>query len=153
MADQRSIVRRQLDEALAAYPRAGRTAAPAGGWVRAIRQSLGITQAALSAQLGVTRQAVQELERAEAQRRITFDSLDRLARALGCELAYALVPKAGSLEATLTQRARTVADAMLARTAHTMALEKQSLTQRQLARRRTALVASLRDKQPGKLWK
>ena len=53
-----------------------------------------MTQAQLGGRAGISRQSVQDFERAEAERRITLESLDRLARALGCRMVYALVPRA-----------------------------------------------------------
>ena len=38
------------------------------------------------------------MERAEAQRRITLASLDKLALAMDCQVALAIVPKGGTLE-------------------------------------------------------
>jgi len=81
-----------------AFARVNADEAPSGGWTRAIRETLGLTQAGLGVRIGVSRQSVQDLERAEAQRRITLDSLDRLAGAMGCRVVLAMVPQKGALE-------------------------------------------------------
>lgn len=73
-------------------------AAPRAGWVRTIREALGISQSQIAARAGVSRATVQQWERAEARRRITLHSLDRIAHAMGCQVALALVPKGGSLD-------------------------------------------------------
>jgi len=153
MKNKQSAIRAQLDDLLSGFPAPDSVPVPGGGWVRSIRESLGMTQATLAARLGITRQSVQDLERAEAERRISMESLDRLARALGCRVSYALVPDAGSLDAALNRRANDVAQTMLNRAGHSMALEKQGLDARQHERRRTALVESLRSGSPRKLWK
>jgi predicted DNA-binding mobile mystery protein A len=146
------LLRHQLDDALQTLAPLARLARPPSGWVRALREALGMTRAALARRLGVKPQTVSDLEQAEVDRRITLDSLDRLAQAMGCRVVYALVPEAGSLDATIEARAEVVASDMLARTAHTMALEKQALTPAQLERRRKELVNSLLHGSPRKLW-
>jgi predicted DNA-binding mobile mystery protein A len=52
--------------------------------------------------------------------------LERAARALDCHLVYALVPR-GSLESIAAERAEKVARQRLQSTAHSMALEAQSV--------------------------
>jgi transcriptional regulator with XRE-family HTH domain len=42
---------------------------------------------------GVSRQAIQQFEKAEADDRITIARLRRIAGAMGCELKYVFVPK------------------------------------------------------------
>lgn len=105
---------RRLEGAARRFPRS--TASPRKGWVRATREALGMSQAQLAARIGVSRATVQKLELAEARRRITLESLDRLAAALGCELAVALLPTGGSLEAVRAKAASEKAEAMLAPT-------------------------------------
>src|SRR5262245_11910298 len=95
---------------------------PRVGWLRATRQALGMSQAQLAARAGLSRATVQKLELAEADRRITLASFERLASALGCELALALRPIGGSLDAVRERAAMAKAEAMLAATAMTDAI-------------------------------
>ena len=126
---------------------------PRGGWVRAIREALGMTQAQLAARLGIARQSLQDLERAEANRRITLDSLDKLASAMDCRLVYALVPVAGSFDDVRTRRAQQLADDMLKTTEHSMKLEAQGVLAREGKRQRKLLIDSLLRGSPHKLWR
>ncbi len=78
MTDRLSkLKRRQLDESARRFPRGA--ASPRSGWVRAMREALGMSQAQLATRAGISRATVQKLELAEGRRRITLDSLDRLA--------------------------------------------------------------------------
>ena len=70
-----------------AFPRMKDTAVPRTGWVREIRTALGLSQSQLAERAGVSRATVQQMERAEAQRRITLASLDKLAAAMDCQVA------------------------------------------------------------------
>jgi predicted DNA-binding mobile mystery protein A len=96
-----------------AFPRMKDGAAPRSGWVREIRTALGLSQSQLAARAGVSRATVQQMERAEAERRITLASLDRLAAAMGCQVALVIVPRGGSLEDVRRRQATAKADAIL----------------------------------------
>jgi predicted DNA-binding mobile mystery protein A len=75
----------------------GEIARPAVGWLRTIRDTLGLTLTELGRRLKVTPPAVRSFEQAEAEDRITLASLRRAAAAMGCELVYVLVPRTGTL--------------------------------------------------------
>jgi predicted DNA-binding mobile mystery protein A len=66
---------------------------PIGGWLRAVRQALGITSAGVATRLGITASGLRKLEQAEASDAITLATLRRGAEALDCELRYVLVPR------------------------------------------------------------
>ena len=154
MANRKTgLKRRQLDHALRAYPPAKSSTIPPSGWIRSIRQALGMTQSQLGAKLGFSRQSVQDFEKAEAERRITLDSLDRLARAMGCRLVYALVPEAGSLDELRRRRAEGIADSMLKPTTHSMKLEAQGVFKRDRERQRKELVDELLAGSARTLWR
>jgi predicted DNA-binding mobile mystery protein A len=97
---------------------------PSRGWLRAIRETLGMPRAELARRLGVTGQAIANLERSEADGSIRLDSLRRAAEALDCRLVYALVPNA-SLDDIVDRRAHEIARRQVSRVQHTMLLEDQ----------------------------
>lgn len=148
-----SLERKQLDDVLRAYPSSKAAASPRRGWIRSIREALGMTQGQLGKRLGISRQSVQDFEEAEAERRITLDSLDRVARAMGCRLVHGLVPESGSLDDLRKRRADAIADSMLERTTHSMKLEAQAVPKRERERQRKALVDALLTGSPRKLWR
>ncbi|MGE3621280.1 MAG: mobile mystery protein A [Acidimicrobiia bacterium] len=118
-----TAVATHLDQRLAAVRRLD-LARPPRGWVRAIRDALGMTTEQLADRLEITQSAASKLEASEAAGTIRLNSLAKAADALGCTLVYALVPKE-SLTATLHQRARSVAAHELGAVDVTMALEDQ----------------------------
>lgn len=65
---------------------------PPCGWIRTIRDALGMSTFELAGRLGVSRGRVSQLERAEVRRSIPLSSLERMATALKCRLYYVLVP-------------------------------------------------------------
>lgn len=70
---------------------------PAGGWIRNKRNKLAITGPQLAAKMGVTKQRISALEKAELSGAASLKTMRLAAEALGCEFVYALVPK-GSIE-------------------------------------------------------
>ncbi|MDQ8166064.1 MAG: mobile mystery protein A [Gemmatimonadota bacterium] len=97
---------------------------PRGGWIRTVRQSLGMTMRQLGKRLGVSPQAVVALERRETDGTISVSRLKAAAEAMGCELKFVFVP-APSLEANLRRQAALKAREERNRLIHTMKLEAQ----------------------------
>jgi HTH-type transcriptional regulator/antitoxin HipB len=64
-----------------------------GQQLRARRQALGLSQAALAAKAGVSRIFVEKIE--AGARTPSWGTLERLAHALGCRVALTLVPRRG----------------------------------------------------------
>ena len=154
MADTKSRLKRmQLADVLRAYPLPDAATMPRGDWVRAIREGLSMSQAQLGARAGISRQSVQDFERGEAERRITLESLDRLARAMGCRMVYALVPEKGSLDELRERRAFALAEALLQPADHSMKLEAQGVTEPERERQRKLLADELLNGSPRKLWR
>lgn len=123
-------IRRALDQRLAPLSRPDARAAlarPAGGWVRAVRESLGMSTTDLARRLRVSPAAVSKLEASERAGRVGLDTLSRAADALSCDVVYALVPR-GTLDETARRQALHLADRLLQPTRTTMALEAQSVS-------------------------
>jgi DNA-binding Xre family transcriptional regulator len=66
---------------------------PRDGWIRTLRAARGISSRALARCLDVSQSAVIQAEQHEAAGTISMLTLHRMAKALDCELRYALVPK------------------------------------------------------------
>jgi predicted DNA-binding mobile mystery protein A len=99
-------------------------ARPPRGWIRSVREALGMPAAVLADRLGTTPGAVIRLEQSEAADRIQLNSLRRAADALGCDLVYLLVPRR-PLESVLRERASELAHAQATAVEQTMRLEDQ----------------------------
>jgi predicted DNA-binding mobile mystery protein A len=121
---QRLRARQRLDDRLGPLKPAERLRAPPKGWIRAIRDALGMTGVQFAKRLHIKPQSVEAMEKSEAGGTIKLDTLRRAAEALDCTLVYALVPNE-TLEGAVRTRARTVALRDLGRVAHTMKLEAQ----------------------------
>src|ERR1700675_3649187 len=82
-----------------------RFAPPVRGWIKAIREALGMSSAQLAKRLGVKQPSVVALEQSEVKGTIELATLRRGGGALDCTLIYALVPNQ-SLEVMVRDRAR-----------------------------------------------
>jgi predicted DNA-binding mobile mystery protein A len=96
--DRQPELRQMLDRKLLAFRVARETAGETAGWLRAIRQAVGVRVEEAAERQGVCRWEVFRLEKAEQTGRIRLESLRRAAEAMDCELVYALVPRKGTLE-------------------------------------------------------
>ena len=123
----RNLRLKQLDRSLEQYQAARKVPRPSKGWIRAIRQALGVSSGELARRLGTSRQLPLQLEKSEAEDRITLKSLRAVANALDCDLVYALVPRAASMEELIENRARTEARQRVLGVEHSMALENQAV--------------------------
>jgi predicted DNA-binding mobile mystery protein A len=123
----RNLRLNQLDRSLEPYHAAGKVSRPAKGWIHAIRQALGVSSGELARRLGTSRQLPLQLEKGEAEDRITLKSLRAVANALDCELVYALLPRAGTLHQLVEDRAHAEAQKRVLGVEHSMALENQAV--------------------------
>ena len=125
-ADLQELRLRQVEGELAKWRRVALPSPPPAGWIQTIRETLGMTAAALAQQLGMTGAGLRKIEASEAHERISLATLRKVADALDCELRYALVPRQ-SLDDKLMARARSVLSEQLGPVAHSMALEDQKV--------------------------
>ncbi len=122
---------------------------PQGGWVSALRTAYAMNQADLARRMGLSRQAVGQLEQRESDGAATLKALAQAADALGGELVYAIVPRQ-SIGEILENRALRLASQMTGSVRHTMRLEDQA-PDSDLDERARALASELLAS-PGQLW-
>ncbi len=149
--DARTMARQNLDRRIARIGKLEDIARPSRGWVKAIREALGMTAEQFGHRLGVSQQRALAIEKAEARGAITLDTLERSAQALGCRLVYTLVPHE-PLEAMVEKQSLAAARKQLERTRHTMALEAQSLERDDDQDMVLRLARALTEKSGSKIW-
>ena len=143
----------QLDEALSQYIRLRQRERPKRGWIRSIREALGMSANQLAQRVGISRSTVQAMERSEAGKKITLESLEKLARGLGCRVVYAVIPEEGKSFADLVHdRATELARKQLAKVSHTMKLEAQGISSQKEKRQLERLINEYLSGSLRKLW-
>jgi predicted DNA-binding mobile mystery protein A len=140
--------RLHLDERFKELGPVTRYKSPVRGWIKAIREALGMTTAQLAKRLGVKQPSVVAIEQSEAKGTIELATLRRVAEALDCTLVYALVPNQ-PLETTVRDRARAFARRRRAPVEHSMLLEDQKVTARDAEARLDEIV---REMNPRLFW-
>ena len=100
---------RQLNRTLESFRAAQTLPRPPKGWIRAMRDAMGVSAGDIGRIMGTSRQLPLQFEKAEADDTITLKSLRSVAKALKCDLVYALVPRAGTIRKPVDERARTSA--------------------------------------------
>src|SRR5882672_11114917 len=121
--------RSRLDERFQELGLVKRYASPVRGWIKAIRDGLGMSTEQLAKRLGIRQPSVVALEQSEAKGTIELATLRRVAEALDCTLVYALVPSK-PLETTIRDRARAFGRRRRGPIEHSMLLEDQKVTAR-----------------------
>ena len=149
--DALALRRQQLDRMAQNPQNLTDIARPRQGWIREIRQVLGMSARQLADRMGLRQPTIAQMEESEKRGAITLDTLDRAARALGCRLVYALVPEE-SYTRLVERQAEPVARRLAAQVQNTMALEAQAnLSERQEAQIRQ-IAQDLVRTLPRDLW-
>lgn len=146
-----ALARRRLDSRLAPLRDAHDLTRPARGWIKAIREALGLTTAQLALRMGVAQTRVSRIEKDEVGAALTLRTLRQAAEAMNCTLVYALIPNE-DLDQMVQRRAEELAKERLARTRHTMGLENQSLTRRDLESEQARIRREILEGDPRALW-
>ncbi len=128
---------------------------PPSGWLKAIRGALGLSSRQLADLLGVKQPAVLQFEKSEAQHKISLETLEKAAKAMKCQLVYAIVPMApfSSLENVLDDQAIKSASLLVSRVDQTMKLEQQGIPQKNLNEQTRELAKELKRKMSPGLWR
>jgi predicted DNA-binding mobile mystery protein A len=142
---------RHLDKRFVALRPLARAQRPPKGWLRAIRDALGMTTAQLGKRLGVSQPRIVELEQSEVSGSVTLNTLQRAAEALGCRLVYALVPDR-PLSETVRERAELVAASRANAIAQTMRLEDQEVTDKAVVKELHRQQVERLLRRPARLW-
>jgi predicted DNA-binding mobile mystery protein A len=150
-AQERTTARKQLDKRLNMTRNSDGLSRPPRGWIRAIREALGMTSAQLGMRLGVSQPTALAYEKGEMSKSITLDSLERAAHALDCRLVYALVSRK-PLQELVEERARALARKRLRAVAHSMALEDQGVEESDEREHLERLVEQLLEGPGSALW-
>src|SRR3954469_13721255 len=124
---------------------------PPKGWLRAVRDALGITTRQFGNRLGVSQPRIVELEKSEVSGSVTLNTLQRAAGALGCRLVYVLVPER-PLAGTVRERADLVAGRLTGAVAQSMRLEGQEVTNRDVAKDLHRRQVERLLRRPARLW-
>jgi predicted DNA-binding mobile mystery protein A len=140
--------RASLDKRFRQISPAKRFESPVRGWIKALREALGMSSAQLAQRLKIKQPSLVALEKSEAKGSIELATLQRVAEALDCTLIYALVPNK-PLETMVRDRARAFMRKRRDQVEHSMLLEDQKVVSKDTEAR---LEEILRETKPSLFW-
>jgi len=148
---QIKLAREQLDETMKGFEPLKAISAPKKGWIRAIRDTLGMSGAQLAKRLDVNQQRVARIEQDEVLGKVTLNTMQNAAEAMGCVFVYGVVPR-DSLQQIVRRQAEIVAKKRMARSDQTMRLEKQELSEAEKTKAIHDLTDEIVETMPKSLW-
>ena len=127
---------------------------PPMGWLKAVRGALGINTRQLAKRCGVQHSSILRIEKNETQNKVSIESLKKLASAMDCQLIYAIVPKTGynSLEEIINHQTQLLANKLMKQVDHTMRLEAQGTSSKEIQNQTRKLANELKDKMDPRIW-
>ena len=147
----KKLMRKQVQEVLDNLDEISKRPVPQGGWVRVMRDALGISSYVLAKRMGSSQANIVSIEKRERSKTISLETIDQVARAMNCRLIYYLIPEK-PLDQMLEDQARRVAKKQIKLTNHSMKLEQQGLTKKQIKQQEDDLVQELLEGPLKKLW-
>ncbi len=97
------------------------------GWIRYMREALGMKVKDLARLTNLSSQTISETEKREVQGSITLQNLQKMAQTMNCEFAYAFIPK-GEITEILKAKALEKARKAVANADIHMDLENQKVS-------------------------
>lgn len=147
----RKLMREQVEKSLSNFQEFVYKPAPKTGWIRTIRNVLGMSSSALAKRLNCSRSNISTIEQREIKNNISLNTLKQVAEAMDCKLIYFIVPNE-SFDAILEKQAQLIAKKRIKSVNHSMMLEQQGLTKEQLKQQENNLVQELLQGDPKNLW-
>lgn len=142
----------QLERSLAPFRALPLVKRPRLGWVRAMREALGMSSPQLARRMGIkAAQSVEDMQKDEVGGTIKLQTLAKLADALECDLVYALVPRKPISDIRRDQAAA-IARKHIGRVSHSMSLEGQAVSSEAELSEFTRREHKLLYGNPKKLW-
>lgn len=148
------LQRNQLDNRLLKIKKDGLANMPFYYWLKTTREALGIPAMILAKKIGISQPTLVNLEKSELNEKITIESLKKIAKALHCELKYAIVPEFpfNSFEDIVDAQVEKAVKKEILEMNHTMLLEKQSLDKNELSYYENDIRRRLKEKLPSNIW-
>lgn len=146
------LIREQLDQKLSPYKLLLSPTLPEKGWIRMMREALGMTTADLAKRTGIQQASLWRIENAELNGEFKLSTMRRIAEGLNMKFVYALMPES-SLEAMVQEQAKKIARERLRRLETTMRLENQELSSEEQLKALKDMIDKLLIDESKDLWK
>jgi predicted DNA-binding mobile mystery protein A len=149
---KQKLILEQTDAKIRQLKKAGNLIIPSSGWVYSIRQSLGMSMRQLGGKMGITPQSIKEIEEREKNETISIKVLRQFGKSMELRLIYGFIPKNGSLESIIEERAYELAKEIVSRASITMKLEGQENTSRRIQKAIKEKAYEIKVQMPKYIW-
>lgn len=126
----KKLIRLQLNKQFDEIRHILRFDRPLSGWIKALRNALGMTSVQLAKRMKISQARVSSIESGEIEGTLTLSKLNEVAKALNCKFVYFLIPENSLDEILKTQAIKAVIENNK-NVAHSMGLENQSVEKEQ----------------------
>ena len=149
----KDVIKKQYEQIVNnAYKNVSSIHTPSEGWLRTTRKALGIPPKVIYERLGITKNEFFRTERAETENTLTLQKLRMAAKAMDCELHYAIVPRS-TVKEVIENKAKRHAVKMLQSASMQMAMEDQVTSMEQIDLQVEKVMKQLIDEKPDWFWK
>ena len=151
MKTNNKLMRDQLQLTLEKFQPLLKISMPPKGWIRAVRNALGMSGRQLAERMGVTKQRTSFIEKQEIDGTATIKTMQKTAESLDCVFVYGFAFRK-SLEETVRNQATKVAFKRLSRAIHTMSLENQGLSKLENKKILSNMIEEIMNEIPINFW-
>jgi predicted DNA-binding mobile mystery protein A len=123
----RRLILEQMDSKLLPLKQLLNVVRPEKGWIKTLREALGMSSYELAKRSGLTQPRISNIESAEVDGDLKISTLKKMAESMGLVFVYGFVPPE-SLSALVEEQAQKVALEKINKVNHTMVLENQQVS-------------------------
>jgi predicted DNA-binding mobile mystery protein A len=145
------LIRLQIDKQLNGIKSVLNINRPLYGWIKTIRNALGMTVAQFGKRMGVSQARASVIESSEIEDTLTIKTLREAARSLNCKFIYFLIPEKSLEEIVKEQAMKTVIENSK-NVVHSMGLENQTVLEEESKDFVNIQAESLLFEHPNKVW-
>lgn len=147
----KKLIREQLDKKLSKLRPILNMPVPKSGWVKTIREALGMSTYELAKRTDLDQSRISRIESSEAKQEIKLSTLKKMADGLGVKFVYGFVPE-DDLEEIVRQQAMKIAKKRLSRVDHSMKLELQGVSEEEQEKALKDLIDQILIEEPKNFW-
>ena len=147
----KKVVREQLDKKLDSLKAFASSGVPKQGWIKTVREALGLSARQLGEKAGIDQSRISRLESAEKDGSLKLSSLQKIAKGLNMRFVYGFVSE-DTLEEMVRAQAKKIALKKLKRLNNTMRLEKQGLSSEEQKKALEDMIEQILIDQPKDFW-
>ena len=149
---KQKLIIEQLDKKINKFKALENIEAPSKGWIYSIRTAVRMSLRQLGQRLNISAQGVKTIEKREKDGSLTIKGLIEISKALDMKFVYGFIPKTGSIEKMIQNKATEVATKIVLRTSKSMSLEDQEVSDDRLKQAIKDRTEEILYKMPRYLW-